>query len=60
MVLAAVCGKMLHAFAAAMGGADVVWLVASSSLGLQDKLQSEGGRWRSLLAAVMEDSKGFW
>jgi hypothetical protein len=26
---------------------------------LQDKLQSEGGRWRSLLAAVMEDSKGF-
>jgi hypothetical protein len=58
MMLAAVCGKMLHDIAAAMGGADVVWFLASS-LGLQDKLQSEGGRWRSLLAAVMEDSKGF-
>jgi hypothetical protein len=43
MVLAAVCGKMLHDIAAAMGGADVVWFLASSSsLGLQDKLQSEG------------------
>lgn len=53
MVLAAVCGKMLHDIVA-----DVVWFLASSSLGLQDKLQSDGRRWRSLLAAVMEDSKG--